>query len=39
MMVDVHIHRLIMVDEQRHPIGIVSTTDIMAAVGQAGVNE
>jgi CBS-domain-containing membrane protein len=39
MMVDAHSHRLIIVDEQRHPIGIVSTTDIMAAVARAGVNE
>jgi predicted transcriptional regulator len=38
-MVDAHVYRLIIVDDQRHPIGIVSTTDIMAAVGRAGVNE
>jgi CBS-domain-containing membrane protein len=39
MMVDAHIHRLIIADEQRHPIGIVSTTDIVAAVARAGVDE
>jgi CBS-domain-containing membrane protein len=30
-MVDAHIHRLLVVDEQR-PVGIVTSTDIMAAV-------
>ena len=39
MMVDAHIHRLIIVDEQHHPIGIVSTTDIVAAVARAGAGE
>lgn len=39
MMVDAHIHRLIIVDEQSHPVGIVSTTDIVAAVARAGVDE
>ncbi len=38
MMVDAHIHRLIIVDEQHHPIGIVSSTDIVAAVARAGVD-
>ncbi len=36
MMVDGHIHRLIVVDEQRRPVGIVSSTDILAAVAYAG---
>lgn len=35
MMVDAHVHRIIIVDRQRHPVGIVSTTDIVAAVGRA----
>lgn len=39
MMVDAHIHRLIIIDEQYHPIGIVSTTDIVAAVARAGIDE
>jgi CBS domain-containing membrane protein len=32
MMVDAHIHRVIIVDEQRRPVGVVSSTDILAAV-------
>ncbi len=36
MMVDAQIHRLIIVDEQCCPLGIVSTTDIVAAVARAG---
>jgi predicted transcriptional regulator len=35
MMMDAHIHRVIVVDEWNHPIGIVSSTDILAAVAQA----
>jgi CBS domain-containing protein len=31
-MIDVHIHRLIVVDAHAKPVGIVSTTDILAAV-------
>jgi len=31
-MIDAHIHRLIVVDGQRKPIGIVSSTDILAAL-------
>jgi CBS domain-containing protein len=34
-MVDAHIHRIIVVDAQRRPIGIVSSTDILAAVAYA----
>jgi CBS-domain-containing membrane protein len=32
MMVDAHIHRVIIVDEDDRPVGIVSATDILAAV-------
>jgi len=32
LMIDAHIHRVIVVDAQRRPVGIVSTTDILAAV-------
>jgi CBS-domain-containing membrane protein len=39
MMVDAHVHRLIIVDEHRRPLGIVSTTDIVAAVARAGADE
>jgi CBS-domain-containing membrane protein len=35
MMVGAHVHRLIIVDAQNRPLGIVSTTDIVAAVGRA----
>jgi CBS domain-containing protein len=31
-MIDAHIHRLIVVDREGMPIGVVSTTDILAAV-------
>ena len=32
MMLDAHIHHLIVVDERRRPVGIVTSTDILAAV-------
>lgn len=35
MMVDAHIHRLIVAGEDRRPIGIVSSTDVLAAVARA----
>jgi CBS domain-containing protein len=35
MMLDAHIHRVIVADEQGRPIGIVSSTDILAAVAYA----
>jgi CBS-domain-containing membrane protein len=35
MMVDAHIHRVIVVDGEGRPVGIVSGTDILAAVGRA----
>jgi CBS domain-containing protein len=31
-MLDAHIHRLVVVDGQRRPVGIVTSTDILAAV-------
>lgn len=31
-MLDAHIHRVVVVDEDRHPVGVLSTTDILAAV-------
>jgi len=34
-MTDAHIHRIIVVDARRRPIGIVSSTDILAAVAFA----
>jgi CBS domain-containing protein len=32
MMLDAHIHRVIVVDEERRPIGVVSSTDLLAAL-------
>jgi len=34
-MVEAHIHRLIVVDPRRRPIGVVSSTDILTAVAYA----
>ncbi len=34
-MLDAHIHRVVVVDWERRPIGIVSSTDILAAVASA----
>jgi len=31
-MIDAHVHRLIVVDHQHRPVGIVTTTDVLAAV-------
>jgi len=31
MMVDAHIHRIIVVDEERRPVGVVSSTDLLTA--------
>jgi CBS-domain-containing membrane protein len=39
MMVDAHVHRIIIVDDRGRPLGIVSTTDIVAAVARAGIDE
>jgi predicted transcriptional regulator len=35
MMMDAHIHRVIVVDSENRPIGVVSSTDILAAVARA----
>lgn len=35
MMLDAHIHRVIVVDLEKRPIGIVSTTDLLAAIVRA----
>jgi CBS-domain-containing membrane protein len=35
MMTDAHIHRVIVVDAHHRPVGIVSSTDILAAVAYA----
>lgn len=34
-MLDAHLHRLIVVDEQLRPVGVVSSTDVLAAVAYA----
>jgi CBS domain-containing protein len=36
MMTDAHIHRVIVVDGENRPVGLVSSTDILAAVAYAG---
>jgi CBS domain-containing protein len=36
-MLDAHIHRVIVVDEERRPVGVVSSTDILAAVAYKAV--
>lgn len=36
MMIDAHIHRVIVVDEERKPAGVVSSTDLLAAMAYAG---
>jgi CBS domain-containing protein len=35
MMIDAHIHRLIVVDEDRKPVGVVSSTDLLARIADA----
>jgi CBS domain-containing protein len=35
-MIDAHIHRLIVVDHRRVPIGVVSSTDLLALIARAG---
>src|SRR5262249_14994424 len=35
MMIDSHIHRIIVVDEKQKPIGVVSSTDVLAAMAYA----
>jgi CBS-domain-containing membrane protein len=34
MMLDAHIHRVVIVDEHNRPVGIVSSTDVLAAVAR-----
>jgi CBS domain-containing protein len=34
MMIDAHIHRVIVVDEERRPLGVVSSTDLLAALAE-----
>jgi CBS domain-containing protein len=36
LMIDAHVHRVIVVDEAQRPIGIVSGTDILAALAYSG---
>jgi CBS domain-containing protein len=35
MMIDAHIHRVIVVDEARRPVGVVSSTDLLATLAYA----
>ena len=34
MMMDAHIHRIIVVDQDERPVGVVSATDILAALAR-----
>jgi CBS domain-containing protein len=36
MMIDAHIHRVPFLDERGRPVGIVSSTDVLAAVMREG---
>jgi CBS-domain-containing membrane protein len=38
-MVDAHVHRVVVVDRRYHPVGIVSTTDILAAIARVSRTE
>jgi predicted transcriptional regulator len=38
MMIDAHIHRIVIVDQDKTPVGIVSSTDILAAVAYGGLH-
>jgi CBS-domain-containing membrane protein len=33
-MIDAHIHRVVVIDEEGKPIGIVSATDVLAVVAR-----
>jgi CBS-domain-containing membrane protein len=33
-MCDAHIHRVVIVDERRRPVGVVSSMDVLAAVAR-----
>lgn len=35
-MVDAHVHRVVVVDRHNRPVGIVSSTDVLAALARAG---
>jgi CBS domain-containing membrane protein len=35
LMLDAHIHRIIVVDAKRRPVGVVSSTDLIAAIAHA----
>jgi len=35
LMIDAHIHRVIVVDDNERPVGVVSSTDILAAVAHS----
>jgi CBS domain-containing protein len=36
MMTDAHVHRVIVVNDDREPVGVVSSTDVLAVVARAG---
>jgi len=38
-MLDAHIHRIVVLDKKGHPAGVISSTDILAAVAYAAVEK
>jgi CBS-domain-containing membrane protein len=38
-MLDAHIHRVVVVDDDRRPVGIVSSTDVLAAVARVSADD
>jgi CBS domain-containing protein len=38
-MVDAHIHRVIVTDARKRPVGVVSSTDVLAAVARTEAGE
>jgi CBS domain-containing protein len=32
MMIDAHVHRVVVVDDDQRPVGIISSTDVLGAV-------
>lgn len=34
-MIDTHVHRVIIVDDEDHPVGVVASTDVLAALAHA----
>jgi CBS domain-containing protein len=37
MMIDAHVHRIIVVDVEGKPVGVVSSTEVLAALACSGI--